>query len=929
MKKYTVAALVFLASCGVNQAPNNQPLPNPSDFKVLTGDVFSDTQTDIDFLTLQGNTASIGTGPFSKTALASSQVFNWVKMELKLPKVNPESLLKDGKRFCEIKAINSDVRKITLPKTVNDPIPNTFSVEFSRQNPQLYTGFNGLDIGIVYNTAVYDRNNDNTACARTPYVKNSKSEINKWTIFSNNSDGNRGIAEFSSQENDLISLEFWLQKVKFPQPTGDKTVFAIKITRGSDVALQARVFNGNYKVSEAIKRVFSLAQTAGFQRLYGDPSLQIQLTSVQIGVLKSSYGVKQWNLLIQNLGSSSGNNFGTGNTPIPTGSLPVLGTDIDQLTDVQTSVSKNFSEDAGVTKTSPDSRNISITLLKESAIDGLISPFKLISELQPNGNYPTLIYKVANSGRAPLKFKIPEPKWLESDPSQEGTITPNGETQVKFKIKVGNSNDACPKAPFKVTRPFFRFFRLQDTKVLSTATNDPTMIKNQIVSPEPKDAVFDGSSLDRTATFHTLATCATAELDPASFMLDPITLKLSVDKGQKDLTFKNSGGPTQGELKDIPKYEGSDEKAFTAAELKQIAEITNLEYELTVKAIGNVGKSNIIATIKNPVTGVEGTTGKLPVRQTATIKIKSTCQTAGTHKFELTLNAKNDPDVKTRMRVIPITLVCPPQATVQTAPTPITLTGNVGSSTNTIPLTISNTGDQDSTLEYKQYFTSQNLIDSSLLNNPTGTAGARLTLQAVNVPPTLESSLTRANGFSPSSISTGELKVLSANTPVSSPEIPVSYYCSSAGTFNGYVNVVYSTGATNDAGVAILESQAVNVTATCTQPITPKLIAGTPTAPTSAPAVLVGHSTSSTIKITNVGDDGSLLSGRVGTPSDARATAIGGFSNLAKNSSADIKVIFACDAAGTFAVTVPIIWDTLSMPATQMLNVSVSFTCTA
>jgi hypothetical protein len=70
--------------------------------------------------------------------------------------------------------------------------------------------------------------------------------------------------------------------------------------------------------------------------------------------------------------------------------------------------------------------------------------------------------------------------------------------------------------------------------------------------------------------------------------------------------------------------------------------------------------------------------------------------------------------------------------------------------------TISNTGDLDSTLEYKQYFTSTNLIDSSLLNTPTGAAGAMLRSQAVNVPPTLENSLLRANGFTPNASSDGD-----------------------------------------------------------------------------------------------------------------------------------------------------------------------------
>ena len=159
-------------------------------------------------------------------------------------------------------------------------------------------------------------------------------------------------------------------------------------------------------------------------------------------------------------------------------------------------------------------------------------------------------------------------------------------------------------------------------------------------------------------------------------------------------------------------------------------------------------------------------------------------------------------------------LKCQAVAVINTAPTPITLTGTVGSSTNTIPLTISNTGDQDSTLEYKQYFVTTNTLDSSLLNNPTGTAGARLTLQAITVPPRAEFGLVAASGFTPSGNSSGSLLVTNRNNPPVD-SIPVSYYCSSAGTFTGYVNLVYSTGATNDVGLLILESQVVAVNVTC------------------------------------------------------------------------------------------------------------------
>jgi hypothetical protein len=100
-------------------------------------------------------------------------------------------------------------------------------------------------------------------------------------------------------------------------------------------------------------------------------------------------------------------------------------------------------------------------------------------------------------------------------------------------------------------------------------------------------------------------------------------------------------------------------------------------------------------------------------------------------------------------------------------PSSIILTGTKDSYTNTVPLSISNTGDVDSTLEFKRFFVTENILDSSLLN-PVPIAGAALRSQAVVVPPSLESSLIQANGFSPSSISEGALKVVTAGTPVSS-----------------------------------------------------------------------------------------------------------------------------------------------------------------
>ncbi len=181
-----------------------------------------------------------------------------------------------------------------------------------------------------------------------------------------------------------------------------------------------------------------------------------------------------------------------------------------------------------------------------------------------------------------------------------------------------------------------------------------------------------------------------------------------------------------------------------------------------------------------------------------------------------------DDEPQKRVMWVNLELECIVPAKIAINPTPISLTGNVGSSTNTQNLTISNTGDLDSTLEYKQFFVSENTLDSSLLN-PSPIAGAALRPLAVVVPPSLENSLIRASGFSPSSISTGELKVLTEGTPVSST-VSVSYFCSSAGTFTRYINVVYKTGATDEAGIEILENAVVSVEVTCVSVEKPKIL---------------------------------------------------------------------------------------------------------
>ena len=188
-----------------------------------------------------------------------------------------------------------------------------------------------------------------------------------------------------------------------------------------------------------------------------------------------------------------------------------------------------------------------------------------------------------------------------------------------------------------------------------------------------------------------------------------------------------------------------------------------------------------------------------------------------------------DDEPQKRVMWVNLELECIVPAKIAINPTPITLTGNVGSSTNTENLIISNTGDLDSTLEYKQYFVSDNILDTSLLNPINPLAGAALRPLAVVVPPTLENSLIRASGFSPSSTSEDELTVTkNPNLPdeLIYPEdtIPVSYYCSSAGSFTRYVNVVYKTGATNDAGVEILENAVVSIMVECKSEVKLRLL---------------------------------------------------------------------------------------------------------
>ncbi len=163
---------------------------------------------------------------------------------------------------------------------------------------------------------------------------------------------------------------------------------------------------------------------------------------------------------------------------------------------------------------------------------------------------------------------------------------------------------------------------------------------------------------------------------------------------------------------------------------------------------------------------------------------------------------------------------------VLTVTNPITLTGNVGDTLEQ-NLTISNTGDLDSTLEYKQYFLSSNEITlPPRTPAPTPLAGAAARVQ--NAPTILpypdEGELTPVGGnfLSPLSSSPDDKKlVVTESEPTPSAMIPVEYKCNTTGTFDALINVVYKTGATDDNGVEIQEKAVVYVQVKCLNPSTP------------------------------------------------------------------------------------------------------------
>lgn len=799
-----IALSLILFSCNLGEIPQ-QSENSTDEFQAISNEKsgmslpFDDSNFDT-----RAEAKSVGTGPYSRVGISSSSNFNYAKMTMTLPKIDPESLLADAKRYCKIKKINS---------TVSDII----SKKISRQIPYIYTGFTGLDIGILYNLSVIDQN-----CAQVPF-DDLPDFPKKWIVFSNSLDGNKGISEFSADSETKIDLEMWFQSLT-AQNGKKETYFAISIKKyksindsvpdPGSIAVQARLSSSSNvnKIVGNLKRVISLAQVEGFQRLYGKSLFDAKISSINVGSLNSSYGKNQWHLLVPPSPAlldpsptkaypTQSENYGTGIRPVPNNSLPTS-SNITGLVSVVQNDPENFSQKAGVT-TSSNPLSATIKLLPESAIDGLVSPFKMISPLQSKGVYSVVNYSVGNSGRAALNFKIGNvPAWIVTDPTQIGKVPASGANAVKFQVKSGASG--CPKAPFTgLARPLYRLFDLQDTKVLPTSTNDPSMASSQTVATEPKDAILDGSNLDRTATFHTLAVCATAEL--ANFDTSAIAWTPGVVAAEKTLTFKNGGGPQKSELEAIKKFVGSTENAFTPAEITQIKGFTDLDYELTVTTIGaNPGGSTLTATVNGK------TTGLLAAKDTATIKLTAVCKGAGNPQFQVKLNAKNEPDPDMRIKTVDVTLTCTPAKPkpVITPPSGLTITAPVGS-TATGSFTLENAGDVDSTLDYIVYRPGQTASVQVAASTPITT---RALPPGSGFPSPIGSVDAR---FTSPSETTGSLLKVSATTTASTT-VPVSATCSTVGSFSSVVEVTYATGDLTPTGTPVFASSDVTVNVTCT-----------------------------------------------------------------------------------------------------------------
>jgi hypothetical protein len=304
-----------------------------------------------------------------------------------------------------------------------------------------------------------------------------------------------------------------------------------------------------------------------------------------------------------------------------------------------------------------------------------------------------------------------------------------------------------------------------------------------------------------------------------------------------------------------------------------------------------------------------------------------------------------DDEPQKRVMWVNLELECIVPAKIAINPSPITLTGTVGSSTNTENLTISNIGDVDSTLEFKRFFVTENILDSSLLN-PVPITGAALRPQAVVVPPNPVSGLIRDYRFALESAD-GTLTMTQAakdkNEPPSSA-VDVNFFCSSSGSFTRYINIVYKTGATTDTGEPILENAVVNVYVTCLSKPLPRPQAYARVRFIQSPMMtaFIGQTASNYVRVSNVGEADSLLEWRVAaltkspmiSPSDTpdlepRASGSGSGA-LLLGQLVDTLISFQCDADGAFAVYVNVIvkeYNLMGVLEEKVISVLMRFYC--
>jgi hypothetical protein len=280
-------------------------------------------------------------------------------------------------------------------------------------------------------------------------------------------------------------------------------------------------------------------------------------------------------------------------------------------------------------------------------------------------------------------------------------------------------------------------------------------------------------------------------------------------------------------------------------------------------------------------------------------------------------------DVKVTIEPVDATML----ATSSTGGSSINLSGTVGSNTNTEQLKITNTGDFDSTLEFKQYFSSTNIIDASLLNpnSPVVAASRGFQTRAVKVPPSIDGSLIVANGFTPSS-SSEDVLTKTKETPEPSSFIDVNYYCSSAGIFEANVNVVYKTGAVDENGVEVLANAVVPVTATCVGVPTGSVYSGSEGGSIGLTAKVGETVTSNAISYSNIGigssSDPATLTTSIST-SRAWITVTPSSDSVLPGQSSSFTITASCVSlgVGTYSGTVTLTTNT-GRTITWMVNLT-------